>query len=251
MKLTCYTVDPEPSPMVPGSPNRDWMDAFADRHPYRCLPLVLANTSGWELLSPVSFTASWNGGKQAKDIRLDPDGDTTKDKLSRHAVSHFSGGVLTFHTGYLFRTEPGWDLWCGGPPNMIKDGIMPLTGVVETDWLPFPFTMNWRFTRPGMVSFKKGEPYCYITPISHTVIDEVEPIVKPLESDPALKKDFDDWGTSRNAFLERLHQKDEDAVRAGWQRDYFKGQTPQGVQGPETHINRRRLKAPRPAKPGE
>jgi hypothetical protein len=251
MKLTCYTVDPDPSPLVPGRPERDWMDAFAERHPYRCLPLVVANTSGWELLSPVSFTASWNGGKLAKDIRIDADDDTTAEKLARHVVSHFSGGVITFHTGYLFRTEPGWDLWCGGPPNVIKDGVTPLTGVVETDWLPFPFTMNWRFTRPGMVSFKKGDPYCYVMPISHTAVDEVQPIVKRIEDDPALNKAYVDWGKSRMSFLDKLHAHDEETKRKGWQRHYFKGETPEGETLTDSHIHRRRLAAPRKAEKGE
>jgi hypothetical protein len=55
---------------------------------------------------------------------------------------HFGHGVLTFTTGYMFRTSPGWALWARGSPNAFKDRIVPLEGVVETDWLPFPFTMN-------------------------------------------------------------------------------------------------------------
>jgi hypothetical protein len=251
MKLTCYTVDPNPSPLVPGRPERGWMDAFSSRHPYRCLPLVVANTSGWELLCPFSFTASWNGGDLAKDLRIDPDEDTEVDRLARFAVSHFSGGVLTFHTGYLFRTEPGWDLWVGGPPNAIKDAIQPLFGVVETDWLPFPFTMNWHFTRPGMASFKKGEPYGFIMPIPHTAVDDCQPIVKPLTAEPELHKAYAEWGQSRASFLEKLLAHDEEAKAQRWQRDYFKGQTPQGDPAPDSHINRRRLKAPRPAGEGE
>ncbi|MBL8549929.1 MAG: hypothetical protein JNJ73_08070 [Hyphomonadaceae bacterium] len=251
MKLTCYKIDTEPAEMVPGRADRDWMDAFGNRHPYRCLPLVVANTTGWELLSPVSFTATWNGGPRTQDIRIDPDGDTTKAHLERWAVSHFSGGVITFHTGYLFRTEPGWDLWVGGPPNSIKDGLQALTGVVETFWLPFPFTMNWRFTRPGMVSFKKGEPFCMVMPVPHEAIDDVQPIVKSIEDDPKLKEDYQNWGASRNKFLEDLKTPESEAVKQGWQRDYFRGRTPAGQAGPDSHINRRRLKSPRPAKPGE
>jgi hypothetical protein len=41
--------------------------------------------------------------------------------------------------------------------NSPKDGIAPLTGVIETDWLPYPFTMNWQMTRPGSVRFDKDE----------------------------------------------------------------------------------------------
>jgi hypothetical protein len=237
--------------MVPGSPDREWMDKFSDRHPYRCLPLVVANTTGWELLSPVSFTASWNGGPRCEDIRIDPDGDTTKELLERWAVSHFSGGVLTFHTGYLFRTEPGWDLMVMGPHNAPKDAIAPLTGVVETFWLPFPFTMNWKFTRPGMISFKKGEPFCFLMPTPHEAIDSCQPIIKQIEDDPEIYKDYLAWGQSRTDFLDKLHQKDEAAVKAGWQRDYFTGRTPGGHVLTDSHIHRRRLNPPRKAEPGE
>ena len=39
---------------------------------------------------------------------------------------------------------------------------MPLEGIIETDWLPMTFTMNWMFTSPGTVTFKAGEPFCFI-----------------------------------------------------------------------------------------
>jgi hypothetical protein len=252
MKLTCYVTEGAPSEMIPGRQDRDWMDQFAERHPYRCLPLVVANTTGWEILSPVSFTASWTGGPLTQDIRIDPDDDTTRDHLARVVSSHFSGGVLTFHTGYLFRTDPGWDIWVGGPPNWIKDGIQPLTGVVETFWLPFPFTMNWKFTRPGMISFKKGDPFCFIMPVSHTAIDDVQPIVTPIGANPELEHDYRNWSVNRGKFLEKLRTHDPETVQKGWQRDYFKGLSPEGVKATaEGHIHRRRLKAPRPAQPGD
>ncbi|MBI1186397.1 MAG: hypothetical protein GC206_03575 [Alphaproteobacteria bacterium] len=252
MKLTCYVVHDGGAEMVPGRPERGWMDEFSNRHPYRCLPLVVANTTGWELLSPVSFTASWNGGPLASDIRIDADGDTSAEMLDRWCVSHFAGGTITFHTGYLFRTDPGWDLWVGGPPNAIKDGIQPLIGVVETFWLPFPFTMNWRFTRPGMISFKKGEPFCFVMPVPHAAIDDVQPIFKKLASEPELMKEYEGWGESRTKFLENLRGRDPETIKQGWQRDYFKGQTPSGAPAPDgTHVNRRRLNPPRWAKDGE
>ena len=128
--------------MVPGRPDRGWMSRFVDRHPYRCLPLVVANTSGWDLLCPISFSATWNGGPRGRDVKLVPTGDTTPKRLSRWAGSHFGGGVVTFHTGYLFRTEEGWDMWVGGSPNHPKDGIQAQSAVIETYCLPFPFTMN-------------------------------------------------------------------------------------------------------------
>ena len=245
MKLTCYQIDPQAPALVPGQPDRTWMDKFSHRHPYRCLPLVFANTSGWELLSPVAFTATWNGGPLGTDIVLEPTGDTTREHLQRWATSHFGGGVLTFHTGYLFRTEPGWDVWAGGPPNLIKDGIQALTGITETFWLPFPFTMNWHFTRPGTVSFEKNEPYCFITPTQHHALDDIEPVIKPIESDAELHAQFVAWGSSRSKFIEDLKDRESDAVKQGWQRDYFQGRTQDGQVAIDSHIHRRRLKVPR------
>ncbi|MFB8344846.1 DUF6065 family protein [Brucella cytisi] len=44
------------------------------------------------------------------------------------------------------KTEPEFDLFVTGSINRPKDAISPLTGFVETDWSPYTFTMNWRFT---------------------------------------------------------------------------------------------------------
>lgn len=253
MKLRCYALHDAPCEIVPGRPDRTWMDEFAQRHPYRCLPLVMSNTTGWEILSPVSFTAMWNGGALKEDISVDADGDSDQAQVDHIVSSHFTRGVLTFHTGYLFRTPPGWDLAVTGPPNHIKDGVQPLCGIVETDWLPFPFTMNWRFTRPGLVTFKKGEPFCFIAPTPHTAVEEFEPIVIPIGADPELTKEYEAWAASRSGFLDGLRAGDPETLKQRWQRHYYKGETVTGSKPAEAedHVNRRRLRAPRPAEPGE
>ncbi|MEC7290914.1 MAG: DUF6065 family protein, partial [Pseudomonadota bacterium] len=48
MQLECYKIHDVAPDIVPGRSNRDWMDAFPDRQPYRCLPLSMANSTGWE-----------------------------------------------------------------------------------------------------------------------------------------------------------------------------------------------------------
>src|SRR5579875_3232222 len=135
MNLECFPVVNRPPDIVPGRPQRGWMDRFHDRHAYRCLPLTMANTSGWELLCPYGFTAEWTGGPGVADLTVIPDPDTDPQK-PRIAMSHFAGGTLTFHTGYLFRTQPGWAVLASGPPNTVKHGVQAMSGLVETDWLP-------------------------------------------------------------------------------------------------------------------
>ena len=244
MELECYAVQPRPPEIVPGRPQRAWMESFADRHAYRCLPLTMANTTGWELLCPMSFSAEWNGGLHQNDIRLWT--DHVHPDFPEFAKSHFSHGILTFHTGYLFRTPPGWSMWAMGPPNHIKDGIQPLAGLVETDWLPFPFTMNWKFTRPGKVRFEKGEPFCFITLAQDKLIEQVDVTRRTLEADDELRAQYEAWYRQRQDFNSKLFKRDPEAVREAWQRFYFKGEIPdEAGPAPAAHVNKRRLKSPR------
>jgi hypothetical protein len=112
--------------------------------------------------------------------------------------------------------------------------------------------MNWHFTRPGLVSFRKGEPFCFIAPVPHAAVDEFEPVVKDLASEPALQAEYDAWSTSRTTFLENLRLGDAETLKQRWQRHYYKGETVLGAKpAAETHIHKRRLKAPRRAGPEE
>jgi hypothetical protein len=244
LKLECFPTDARPPDIVPGRPQRKWMETFEDRHPYRCLPLTMANSTGWEILSPHTFTIIWNGGPHQDDVRFRLDHQSPG--FDEFAKSHFSSGIVTFHPGYLFRTPPGWSMWVAGPPNHIKDGIQPLTGLVETDWLPFPFTMNWMMTRPGEVRFEKGEPFCFITLVQDKVLESFDVVHKPLESDDVLRGQYEAWSTKRDEFNRRLHHRDPEAVKAAWQRFYFKGELPdESGEKPKEHVNKRRLAAPR------
>jgi hypothetical protein len=241
MELECYPTANRPPDLVPARPERKWMDQFAQRHPYRCLPLTMANTTGWELLCPFSFTAEWNGSDERNAISLRP--DKPHPDFHEFAASHFGGGVLTFHPGYLFRTPSGWDMIAAGPPNLPKDGIQALSGLVETHWLPFPFTMNWMFTRPGRVRFEKNEAFCFISLTPHRVMDQVQPVQRSLTSDDALRNQYEAWIRERENFNKRVGERDPEAIKEAWQRYYFKGEIPEDMgPAPTDHVNKRRLK---------
>ena len=181
-KLLCYAVNEQPCQIRPARALRDWMDRFIDRHAYRCLPLNIANAYGWEVLCNSSFLAMWTGGSGIDAILIEPEPGTIAP-----AVSHFGHGILTFHLPCLFRTEPGAELMVQGPINRPKDGIAALSGIIETDWSPYSFTMNWMFTRPDTpVRFEKGEPYCHIFPVSCGALEGLEPKLEVLSADPEL-----------------------------------------------------------------
>jgi hypothetical protein len=244
MKLDCYKIYDVAPEIVPARSQRDWMDAFPDRHPYRCLPLTMANSTGWEILCPIDVRIIWNGGPEKEDVKLYT--TARPGDLAAFADSHFRRGIVTFHTGHLFRTDPGWGVWATGSPNWWKDGIVPLTGLVETDWLPFPFTMNWQMTRPGEVLFKKGEPFCFFTLFEHQRLEAIQPLRHRLADNPELLADYQAWTASRTDFNKRLDQREDSAVKEGWQRHYMQGKTVTGDKA-EQHQSKRRLKPPKDA----
>ncbi|MBY0458228.1 MAG: hypothetical protein K2V38_12885 [Gemmataceae bacterium] len=222
-------VFPEPAPIP-----RDWMDAAHQRHPYRCLPLVIANQSGWVLRNPTGFSAYWYGGPNKEDVEL------RFDRPENRIVSHFGSGVVTFTIPYLFRTPPGVNLWVKGPANWVKDGVQALEGVVETDWLASTFTMNWKLTRVcEWVRFEPGEPFCMLVPVPRGLIDGFVPKVVPLASAPELQAQYKQWEASRSGFLVDLGARNPEAVARGWQKDYFQGKTIDGkeVESHQTRLN--------------
>lgn len=236
--MDVYRLRADAPPIAPASAQRNWMDATSSRVAYRCLPLSMANSSGWEMRLPADVTVSWNGKPDRKAITVK--GYDPHWPVRAYVQSHFGEGVLTFITGYLFRTSPGIAVWTSGPPNEPKDGIAPLTGLVETDWLPFPFTMNWRFTRPGEVTFKKGEVFCFVTWIDHARLGTVNPRIGDITLNPGLQAEYNAWTQSRADFIKGIEDGDAATLKEAWQRHYMQGRTMTGEEVPG-HVTKRRL----------
>jgi hypothetical protein len=240
MDLICY-LHPGWAPLIrPAPATRPWMDATPESFAYRCLPLNIANAHGWEVLSPCGFEAVWNGGTgtDAVTLRLDPGAAP-----ERAPVSLFGQGVVTFHIEAIFRTPPGWNLWVGGSPNRPKDAIQPLTGIVETDWSPFTFTMNWRFTRPDQwVRFDAFEPIAFVFPLQRAALEAFDPKFEPIGDDAELERRFADWSRARDAFHEAMRRAPPATAADKWQKHYYRGVDVAGEALISDHQAKLRLK---------
>jgi hypothetical protein len=214
------------------------MDDTPESFAYRCLPLAMASGHGWEVATPCAVEAWWDGGPGTEAVKVAIQGDV--DPASA-AVSMFGQGVLTFHVAGLFRTPPGWNLWVGGPPNQAKDGLAPLSGLVETDWSPFTFTMNWRFTRPNhKVRFEAGEAFAFLFPVQRGSIERFEPRFAPLESAPELQAAFHDWSRSREAFQRQVAANPPRRPADRWQKHYYRGENASGCRCATDHRTKSR-----------
>jgi hypothetical protein len=216
------------------------MDATTDSYAYRCLPLNIANAHGWEILNPCAFEASWDGGTSPDSVEIRLDGGA---KPHQAPVSLFGFGTITFHMEGIFRTPEGWNLWVGGSPNQPKDAIAPLGGVIETDWSPYTFTMNWRFTRPGeWIRFEENEPFCFVFPVQRNLLETIEPKLLPIEAEAGLKERFEHWSRSRDALHDRVKTASMKSSES-WQKFYYRGNNPDGTPGAADHRSKLRLAA--------
>ena len=209
---------------------RKWMNETMAGFANRCLPLRIANQSGWFILSHERIEVVWDGTVGVNGLVV------TKGTLDDQFLSsHFGHGILTWKMPYLFRTPPGYNLYVRGPANSCKDGASALDGIVETDWAVSTFTMNWKITRIGVpIRFEKGEPICMIFPITRGDIQRFEPEIRRLQDDPELETRFKEWKHSRDEFNQQVHQS---GSKGDWQKHYYLGKTNRGEIFPSHQLS--------------
>ncbi|KSV64632.1 hypothetical protein N182_36450 [Sinorhizobium sp. GL2] len=236
MKLEWFRLHSDGAVPEVGTLERDWMDETPSRFAYRCLPLAIANQMGWVVKNEHDFDAVWDGGIGVESVRIHCNGE-------RKVSSHFGSGILTFNLDGLIRTEPGVGVFVTGPINEPKDAIAPLSGFVETEWSPYTFTMNWKFTRADtIVRFRAGDPIATIIPLSVGIIEEQRPAVKDMEDDPLLAHRYRSWSDSRTDFNATLAVPDSPARQMGWQKHYHQGRDIEGAPISTNHRTKLKLK---------
>lgn len=210
---------------------RVWFEGFPDRFPYRCLPLAIANQAGLQLAMDFQVTVVWDGTPATSGIHV-----ASPDKRAASFLSgHFGYGVLTFSIPYLFRTKGDVGMLVTGPFNEPKEGAVALTGIVETGWSPFTFTMNWKMLVPRRaVTWEAGEPFCQLVPIDLGLIKDVKAIERKITDDPELNQRYTEWAESRRKFNAELKAAPRAPGPSPWQKHYFQGRLLDGQPGTES-----------------
>jgi hypothetical protein len=193
----------------PSPQRRVWMDELA--HSYQCLPLQIANQWGWQILCPTEVVATWDGSPLASGLRVQV------DPVYEPAIkSQFGAGILTFSPPWLFRTPAGWDLYLKGPSNRWKANCAPLEGVIETWWLNYTFTLNWKIVEPGTVTFVPGESLGQLVPVPHATFQNSTAVDVPIGlQEPKAATELLEWFERRRQLVgqknvtHRLYRKAE------------------------------------------
>jgi hypothetical protein len=236
LALTAFRLPGRPSmPLAPASVHRDWMDKLEDGWPYRCLPMTIANQSGWFVLNTHAIFACWNGSAGRDGVSIT---SFSKDGSPCPVGSNFGGGILTWDIPFLFRTSPGYNLWVRGPANEARRGAVPLEGIVETDWSVATFTMNWKLTEPNrVVTFDVGEPICMIFPVLRGNLERFRATVADLDTVPDIARSYHHFNGSRIEFkAQRIPGS------RTWQRHYTQGTSSDGTVSAREHQTNLRLR---------
>lgn len=211
--------------LVPSQKDREWMKNTPNSFAFRCLPLTIANGFGWTMLNKDYTEIVWDGNPDIKSTVVKCFDENKKETAYPWASSHFGSGVVTFSFDFIFETELGHNLYVKGPANNPKRGITALEGIIETDWLPFTFTMNWKVTEPNFkIIFEKDEPICQIFPVERFYMESWEPEENNISQNKELQNKYNSWCESRLDYNQNLTG---DSIG---QRDYMKGIDKDGVK---------------------
>jgi hypothetical protein len=214
--------------IVPAPADREWMDTGTKGWANRCLPLRIANQAGWCILNDTDFDAIWDGNNGLESLKI-LSRDPSREPI--FAISMFGYGILTISIPFLFRTPPLHNLMVRGPANFFKDGVAPLEGLVEADWTPYTFTMNWKITRARRpIRFAAGEPVCMLTPILRGELNRFRGEIRNLQSEPELLAGYTTWHQQRVA-REKERVESTSTERRGVQGHYIRGQGYLGEAG--------------------
>jgi hypothetical protein len=179
----------------PSPPRRHWMDE--EPHAYKCLPLVIANQWGWQILSPTDVIVTWNGDPTPAGVQIE-----VNPQYSPTIKSQFGSGIVTFSPPWLFRTPEGWDLYSKGPSNRWKANCVPLEGVIETWWLNYTFTLNWKLVEPGTVFFARGESLGQLVPVPHATFQDATALEAPIGLlEPKARVELLEWQEKRTRLI--------------------------------------------------
>lgn len=181
---------------VPAPRHRDWWDdnTKTANHAKHCLPLVMANSLGYHILSPGTFLVRWNGDIQqyATVEVIDP---------SSHCIvdNHAAFGSFTVQAAFIPRTEHEGDyLYVRGVANERGMPYSCLEACIEAWWSPGNFGLVYMLNRAGDFLIRKGQPIAQMSVmrIPPQAIDLEGPLPEHAEwlakrSRPDYRKDLD------------------------------------------------------------
>lgn len=141
---------------IPASKFRNWWDdnTRTKDHAKHCLPLQMANSLGYFILSPGTFLVKWDGDIHSEALI------TPIDKSSHYEVdSHAAFGSFTVQAKFIPVTEkPGEFVIIKGIANERGCPYSCMEAAIEAWWNVGSFGLVFLLNQPGEFMVNKGQP---------------------------------------------------------------------------------------------
>jgi hypothetical protein len=181
MKFNLYHIDNNKQKIVvTGTTNGTFL---GDTLEYKkCLPFLIAGELGWDLILTQDYVVNWNGGNAPEDVAIKTEGPDS------FVFSNFGHGILTFKIPYLFELEENTFLWVKGPNNNpLSLDLYPTEGLVEADWFPSNFGIDYKIlTKNKDILLKKDSAFCRLVPYPKNYIETFEPQYSTFKKNPGF-----------------------------------------------------------------
>jgi hypothetical protein len=190
-KLTLHIPKYYDKTLLPIRANRykDWWEDNnrTKDHARHCLPLSMANSLGWYILSPGTFLVKWDGNvtKAAEIVHL--------EKSSHYIVDdHAAYGSFTVQPSFIPVTnDPGDFVFIKGIPNERDKPYICMEACIEAWWNVALFGLVYIITKPGEFMIRKGQPiaqmFIYHGNAGNSDLDVVD----------GLPQGYDEWQAKR------------------------------------------------------
>jgi tetratricopeptide (TPR) repeat protein len=186
---------------------RHWFeeDTKTKDHARFCLPLTMGAGIGWFILSPATFTVSWDG-----DATHDAEIDILETSSHAAIDNHSAHGAFTVQSQFVPRTKnPGDFVFIKGVANQGRRPYHFLEAMLEAWWSPANFGLVAMLNQAGKFTIKKGEPIAQMFVIN---VDQASYAIEFRDGYPPHWKEWDD--------------KRRDPSYTGKNLDYLKGLWP-------------------------
>jgi hypothetical protein len=145
---------------VPAVRHREWWeDNYATHnHARHCLPLSMANSLGFYILSPGTFKVTWNGDTNSR-------AEIEHIKRSSHyeVDNHAAFGSFTVQAKFVPVTDdPGDFVYIKGIPNLRGLQYSCMEAVIEAWWNVGNFGLVYMLNQPGEFTIQMGQPIAHM-----------------------------------------------------------------------------------------
>ncbi len=200
---------------VPATRHKDWWEHRKDTqdHARHCLPLTMANSLGYYILSPGTFMVSWDGDREKK-ATVQPIERSSHYEVDNHAAF----ASFTVQAKFIPVTDdPGEFVYVKGIPNELGLPYVCMEACIEAWWNVGNFGIVYLLNQPGQFIIYMGQPIAQIF-LYRGIAGAAE-----MEVTSGLPTGNAEW----------LHKRNRPGYRKDY--DYMKGLKASGEKIP-THI---------------